>query len=176
MIIYSGNHIQCIIIRDVHIKVQWWTVDNNKKTIHTIIFILITYVNRLYFGIIIKTRWITWLVTGNMDTMDIIKQILGWFPNGNMQEGVVEIEGNDPVLSMNLLFSTMTLRNIIHLDRAISGLWSGEKISTSPFNDRRIFDLNNCGDIGEIHSSRPWFNGHGQWLWGLIETNRSDRP
>ena len=64
----------------------------------------------------------------------------------------MELEGNDTVLRMDVIFSTMKLSNIVHLDRYLFGLCSGEKIVASPFNKRRLIYLNNDGAIGEINS------------------------
>ena len=64
----------------------------------------------------------------------------------------MELEGNDTVLRMDVIFSTMKLSNIVHLDIYLFGLCSGEKIVASPFNKRRLIDLNNDGAIGEINS------------------------
>ena len=99
-----------------------------------------------------------------MDPRDIIKISLCRFPNGNMYEVVIDIEGNNPVLSMDLLFCTIMFSNKIHLNTDLSVLWSLEKRVYSPFNELQLFDLDNDGTIGDIHGSLHWSNEDRLWL------------
>ena len=79
-------------------------------------------INHFCFCIIIEIFWIPWTFNGKIYPRDIINLSLGWFPNGDMLEASMELEENDPVLSINFLFSTMALINIFHLDRALYGM------------------------------------------------------
>ena len=67
----------------------------------------------------------------------------------------MELEGGDSILTVDLLFSIMTLSKSFHLDRALSGLCSGDRIVAFLFNDSHLIHLNNYGSIEKIHRRFP---------------------
>ena len=67
----------------------------------------------------------------------------------------MELEGNDTVLITNLLFPTIIVSNIFHLERDLSGFCSGEKIFSLTFNKMHLFDLDMMVTLGRSTSSAP---------------------
>ena len=65
------------------------------------------------------------------------------------------LDGGDTFICIDLMFYTMTLRNIVHLNISLSGLCSGKKIFYPPFKHIRLIKLNNDGAIEDIHISFP---------------------
>ena len=120
IIIYTGNHLNFITIRYVNFQVQGGIVDTLNKTIHVTIYIPLIFINHFSFVVIIKTHCIPCLGTGKMDTRDIIKFPFSCFSNVNIQEASMKLEGHYPVITMDLLFSTMMLSNIVQFGRSLS--------------------------------------------------------
>ena len=128
MVVDPCYHIIKKFILVIMIQVYPISIDFLEVVINIIVSIIIVWEYYCIFQCIVDGFWIPLVVRGEHNIGQFIKILIYMLQNRHMHQWIFKVHCNYLVYSMNIMFTSMMLNNIMDSHNKLTGLWCGDEV------------------------------------------------